>query len=349
MICLLLAGSAPSPALARAMMAALLVWSVLYAWLLMHVPRGWVTVLDAAVLSLMALSTSQIVPVSWSMSGKSWLLPFLAFACACYQYYAGWLLGSTAAALVVAAAIVGTSHAVPAGGSFDSIHTAIWTFVLVSLARVFWTLVVLGGRRADRSLAETARARADQVVAREIRSDELEHHRRLHDTAATTLLMVGLGQAGRNVELLRAQARRDVAALSENTGPPRPLADLLGALTSAIELVPLRVDLEQSRHIVLPGPVAAAIAGATTEALNNVVRHTAESGCRVIVAGDRNAVRTQIIDNGGGFDPTTVSPQRRGVRDSIRGRMTAVGGRAEVASALGSGTCVTLEWPDADR
>jgi signal transduction histidine kinase len=54
--------------------------------------------------------------------------------------------------------------------------------------------------------------------------------------------------------------------------------------------------------------------------------------------------RTQVFirDRGPGFDPASVPGDRRGVRDSIVGRMERHGGRARVTSAPGGGTEVEL-------
>lgn len=60
---------------------------------------------------------------------------------------------------------------------------------------------------------------------------------------------------------------------------------------------------------------------------------------------DAIAVVVEVTDDGPGFDPAGVPPHRYGLRESIRGRMAAVGGRAEVRSAPGAGTTIRLEWP----
>jgi signal transduction histidine kinase len=49
-----------------------------------------------------------------------------------------------------------------------------------------------------------------------------------------------------------------------------------------------------------------------------------------------------VRDEGPGFDLGAVPTERRGVRDSIIGRMRAVGGRAEIDSVPGEGTEVAL-------
>jgi signal transduction histidine kinase len=54
--------------------------------------------------------------------------------------------------------------------------------------------------------------------------------------------------------------------------------------------------------------------------------------------------RTQVFvrDRGPGFDPAAVPGDRRGVRESIVGRMQRHGGRARVTSEPGGGTEVEL-------
>ena len=47
-------------------------------------------------------------------------------------------------------------------------------------------------------------------------------------------------------------------------------------------------------------------------------------------------------DEGPGFELETVPTERRGVRDSIVGRMAAVGGSAVVESRPGEGTEIAL-------
>jgi signal transduction histidine kinase len=49
-----------------------------------------------------------------------------------------------------------------------------------------------------------------------------------------------------------------------------------------------------------------------------------------------------VRDRGPGFDPAAVPQDRRGVSESIVGRMRRHGGRATISSAPGSGTEVEL-------
>jgi signal transduction histidine kinase len=56
-------------------------------------------------------------------------------------------------------------------------------------------------------------------------------------------------------------------------------------------------------------------------------------------------VVVEIIDQGRGFDARSVPRSRRGIRESIQGRMAEIGGTAEISGGPGAGTTVTLRWP----
>jgi len=55
-----------------------------------------------------------------------------------------------------------------------------------------------------------------------------------------------------------------------------------------------------------------------------------------------------VRDRGSGFDPGTVPSDRRGVRESIVGRMERAGGRADIRSSPGGGTEVAIEIARSD-
>jgi signal transduction histidine kinase len=61
----------------------------------------------------------------------------------------------------------------------------------------------------------------------------------------------------------------------------------------------------------------------------------------VEVVPDR--VEAYVRDRGKGFDLDAVEPGRLGVRESIVARMTRHGGKAQVHTAPGDGTEVTLQ------
>ena len=195
--------------------------------------------------------------------------------------------------------------------------------------------------------ADAARVERDASVAAAVRAEEREFAASLHDTAAATLLMVGIGQVREDSAWLAAQARRDLDRLrSGGTDVPRH-TDLVRLLHDEVEAVHLDVVLDAPTRLPLPSDVAAVFADATREALNNVRRHAGTTRASIRLGGDQRRLRLDIADTGKGFSPEDVPATRRGLRESVHGRLTRIGGTATVISAVGEGTVVRLEWRDA--
>ena len=96
-----------------------------------------------------------------------------------------------------------------------------------------------------------------------------------------------------------------------------------------------------------------ALSGAVGEALTNAGKHGAATKITVYAEptedsfqplpedASRAAVFVSVKDNGSGFDVDAVT-ERIGLSGSIRGRLTEAGGFADITSAVGRGTEVTL-------
>jgi len=190
--------------------------------------------------------------------------------------------------------------------------------------------------RADRVSAELR-----QEVAAAVRAYDREQLRLLHDTVASTLMMVGDGTS-LSPERLAAQARRDPAVFSSTSWAPQERSDLVAALRLNAEHAATPVTFTGIGELWLDGRITAIVAAAAREALTNVDRHADAAGVAVCVQG--GSVR--IADDGVGFD-TTLESTRHGIAQSIKGRMAGVGGRAVVTSQPGQGTTVELCWPEA--
>ncbi|MFF3287359.1 sensor histidine kinase [Streptomyces sp. NPDC003023] len=218
------------------------------------------------------------------------------------------------------------------------------------LAAVFWWYLRRQGSLLDAATAQalTAEARRAQLAER------IAHHRALHDTVLATLTAIASGRADPGAEPLRERCAREAAYLrrlvqQQADGAPAPgtAAALERAVRSA-ESLGLRISAQYHAVPEIPARAAAALADATTEALNNVLRHSGTSHAYVTVTGrpkaQGHALVVTIVDRGAGFDPE-VEAKGFGLRCSVHGRMQEAGGTADVDSAPGEGTRVELRWP----
>lgn len=328
--------------LAVAAMVALLAWIAGYTVRLLRSSSAWLVACDVALVCLAALGQQWTVPGAAAAAGTGWVLAVVTITVVALQWHTGVWAGAAAMALLVAAYLVGGWLAVGAT-EMQRLPLVFWALWGGILSRACHRLLLSAGRRSDALLAERERHRSALAVSAARRADEREQQALLHDTAAATLLMVGLGAVPGPRSWLADQTGRDLLVLHRRTGPavPTDLADLISAELSHS---PVPVRHAVAPRVVLPAPVAEAIAGSLREALRNVSRHSGVDHATVSVASD--PVRVDILDAGRGFDPDCVPAHRRGVAESIVARMAAVGGRATVRSAPGEGTLVRLEWPD---
>ena len=74
----------------------------------------------------------------------------------------------------------------------------------------------------------------------------------------------------------------------------------------------------------------------------NAAKFAGVERVQVFVEVDGDRVTVFVRDRGIGFDPGSVETDRRGVSESIVGRMIRHGGRAIVRSSPGQGTEVEL-------
>ncbi|GAB2714789.1 ATP-binding protein [Kitasatospora kifunensis] len=270
------------------------------------------------------------------------LLGSSASATAAVTLERGWLGG--ALALLVAAHLtvcqtVGASAAV-LGGDLNSMASS------AVLAWVFWWYL-----RRQGQLLESANARALAAEAHKARyAERLEHHRALHDTVLATLTAIAGGGIDANTPLVRERCAREAAYLrrliqrtADEEDHPQVGAALEEAVRSA-ESLSLRVTAQYHNLPEVPAEVAGALGDAVTEALNNVLRHAGTGHAYLTATGSPGRVLVTVVDRGAGFDPEGVV-HGLGLRRSVHARLSEVGGRADVDSSPGEGTCVELRWP----
>lgn len=149
----------------------------------------------------------------------------------------------------------------------------------------------------------------------------------------------------RGADWIRTSAAADLPA--EDAG----LRNDLARLASEFQWRGLSLHLTGSpfAHHVLEADVAEALLAALRAALENVLRHSGVTPAEVEVIADADHVTMMVTDQGVGFDPAAVAPDRLGLRTSVVERMAAVGGRAQVWSAPGEGTSVIISAPTSER
>ncbi|MEM7285983.1 MAG: ATP-binding protein, partial [Actinomycetota bacterium] len=84
---------------------------------------------------------------------------------------------------------------------------------------------------------------------------------------------------------------------------------------------------------------------ATREAVTNAAVHSGSPSIDVFAELRADGSDVFVRDTGVGFDPTAVPEDRRGLADSIVGRLERAGGTAAVDTTPGGGTEVELHLP----
>jgi len=184
--------------------------------------------------------------------------------------------------------------------------------------------------------------------AERIRSEErAEMAAHVHDSVLQTLaLMQKRADEPREVASLARRQERELRSwLSRQTATPGSERLLQAALRDAAEEV-------ESEHgvtveVVAVGdaelePRTEALVAAAREAIVNAAKFGGGSAVDVYVEASGGRVHAFVRDRGPGFDPAAVPADRRGVRESIVGRMERQGGRARISSSAGTGTEVEL-------
>ena len=205
-------------------------------------------------------------------------------------------------------------------------------------------LVVIFAPFFVRLLTSLSIERAERIRSQE-RSEVAAH---LHDSVLQTLALVQrrAGDPREVANLARRQERELRAWL--NGGRPEPGDSLAGSLEAAAAEVEETHGVPIDVVAVGDAPIdeqGAALVAAAREALVNAAKFAGGgAGGSISLYAEVGEERTEVFvrDRGPGFDLAAVSEDRRGVRESIVGRMHRHGGSATVHSTPGGGTEVEL-------
>ena len=182
-----------------------------------------------------------------------------------------------------------------------------------------------------------------------IRTEErAEMAAHLHDSVLQTLALIQRAPESREMASLARTQERELRAWLYGRVPT-----LAGArLRDAIDAMAGRVERDQHVRVeaIVVGDAdlderVGALVAAVGEATLNAARHSGATEVSVYVEVEEEAVSAFVRDLGTGFDPGAVAADRRGIADSIVGRLGRHGGTASITSRPGGGTEVAMRLP----
>jgi signal transduction histidine kinase len=196
-----------------------------------------------------------------------------------------------------------------------------------------------------RAASQVSEARLERV--RQAERAEVAAH--LHDSVLQTLSLIqrSAGDRAATLSLARRQERELRDWLFGNASASKE-SDFRAALTELAGEVETRHGVPVEVVIVgdagLDEGLRAALAAAR-EAMVNAAKHSGAARVDVYAELGPSSLELFVRDTGRGFDPPAVPKDRRGVCESIVGRMSRAGGHASIGSAPGRGTEVALVLP----
>jgi signal transduction histidine kinase/phage shock protein PspC (stress-responsive transcriptional regulator) len=206
-------------------------------------------------------------------------------------------------------------------------------------------VAVVLGPYAGRLLTDLRSAERERIRTEE----RAEIAAQLHDSVLQTLALMqrSSGDPRRMVLLARRQERELRLWLYGGGTPesPRTLAEHAQDLATEIEL-----DHDLPVDLVVVGDCAVddaarALLAAVREAAVNAAKHSDGDQVTIYVEVAPTTLSAFVRDKGRGFDASAVLPDRRGIAESIRGRLERCGGRSRLEATPGGGTEWELEVP----
>ena len=297
---------------------------------------------------------------AYGSSGRTWWAAVLVLVAGSLLLHAVGL--SDRAVLGIALVAAGFALAWRQGGSFRPGEPLSYGGLL--LAGLGAVLLLEGGGATTSVLAPGAVAGAllliagpwlwrlaldrDAERAARIRSDERsEVAARVHDSVLQTLALIQRhAQEPRRVASL---ARRQERELRGWLYEDRPLGDEAGSLVAALSSIAADVEEMHGVRVELASagdcPTDDALVLAAREAMINAAKFAGVEEIDVYAEVTEDAISVFVRDRGAGFDRAGVPADRRGLVESIEGRLERAGGRATIVTAPGQGTDVELRLP----
>jgi len=263
--------------------------------------------------------------------------------------------------VVVIAAACAILRYVSYGGGDAS--PAFQDFVLITLFSTVLAVLLQFSLRSGR-LQDVASAEAQAEATKTGAAETFERNRsRYQDftqyevlaTFAATLRDGSTTQASTREAARRVLHKMDELQSDSLTPSFVTAAEFVEQLRTATQnAVPLGVAISDQR-VMVPVEVSDVLSAAAGEAMRNSVRHAPWPNGRPVlrrafVSIGPDGIELTIKDDGRGFTPSRIAPDRMGVRVTIIQAVTALpGGNAVVESSRDNGTTVTIAWKSSIR
>ena len=228
---------------------------------------------------------------------------------------------------------------------FLTINRSFSGFLTVLLAVGVTTLglLIVFGPWVYRLANQLGEERRDRIRSEE--RSELAAH--LHDSVLQTLALIqrNAGSPRKMAALARRQERELRTWLY---GQP----EIAGGIEAAVH--EMADAIEEAHEVAVETVVVGdcpldertyALVQACREAATNAARHSGADEISVYIECERNNVTAYVRDRGNGFTLDGISQARRGIADSIKGRIERHGGSVAITTAPGEGCEVQMTMP----
>lgn len=315
--------------------AAVTVWAAVTAWIGVRRPAvlehpGWLIIDIAVCVAVVWLSTT-----AEAERGFTGGYPFSTVLLVAYGGRVRWALGAAVALSAVTLVRLDWGEAIGSG-----------LIYLAGAGVASWGMRLL--EHYEQQRRELEGRLADERVQRLRSQERAETAATLHDGVLQTLALIQRRRDDPDAvaSLARRQerdlrdwltGRRDAAGEE-----PETFTEAIKDMAAEIEGEhPLTIEVVTVGDAPLTDGVEALVAAAG-EALRNVAKHAQVVSASVYAEVTRAAATVFVRDRGVGFDVDAVPADRRGISESIVGRMHRHGGGAQLRSSPGAGTEVQL-------
>jgi signal transduction histidine kinase/phage shock protein PspC (stress-responsive transcriptional regulator) len=219
-----------------------------------------------------------------------------------------------------------------------------WSSTLIAVVITGLGVALILGPWMVRQAQQLTEERRERIRSQE-RAEVAAH---LHDSVLQTLAMIQRSDSPRRMVGLARSQERELRAWLYGTDSQQAAERLQPMFEDVAARIEQRYDLPVELVVVgdtLVDDQMRALSAATYEALQNAARHSGAESVSVYVEVEPDHVTAFVRDEGTGFDGDAVLADRRGIRNSIVGRMQRHGGRATIRSEPGGGTEVELQLP----